>query len=130
MEDNYLRNKLGEEKYTEVVESTQLLYGKDSVEELSIRIGNNTDAIGNVNKAKSKALQSITEYAIEFASDNTVGEGLNIDVWTNNVRHIHKLEEQKSKLMLERKVLRKIRQDNSDCTCAIHCPTLKDEVTL
>lgn len=130
MEDNYLRNKLGEEKYTEVIESTQLLYGKDSVEELTIRIGNITDAIGNVNKAKGKALQSITEYAIEFASGNTVGEGLNIDVWTNNVRNIHKLEEQKSKLMLERKVLRKIRQDNSDCTCGIHCPTLKDEVTL
>lgn len=128
MENNYLRDKIGEENYTEVIESTKWLYNKDSVEEIGQRIEDITIAIDQLITDKARALQDITDYAHGFVDNNVYPEGLSIDVWTDNVRKMKKLEEQMTKLQVERKVLRKMRQDKSDCTCAIHCPT--EEVTL
>lgn len=128
MKNNYLLEKLGEEKYTEIVESTEWLYNKDSVEDLGQRIEDITKAIDQLIIDKARALEDITEYAQGFADINVYPDGLSIDIWTENVRKMRELEKQKSILGLERKVLRKMRQDKSDCTCAIHCPT--EEVTL
>ena len=128
MEDNYLKEKLGEENYAEIVESTKWLYNKDSVEEIGHRLDDIKVAIDQLIIDKSRALEDITEYALGFAGINVYPDGLSLDIWTENVRKMRELEKQKSILQLERKVLRKMRQDKSDCNCAIHCPA--EEVTL
>lgn len=126
-EDNYLRKKLGDEDYNEAIATAEEYYKNESVEDLGQRIEDTTRAIEQLIIDKSRALQDITEYAQGFAGINDY-DGLSIDIWTDNVRKMRELDKQKSIMQLERKVLRKMRQDKSDCTCAIHCPT--EEVTL
>jgi dihydroorotate dehydrogenase len=128
MEDNYLRKRLGDEDYTEAIAIAEEFYKNESVEDIGQRIEDITRAIDQLIIDKARALEDITEYAQGFAGINEYPNGLSIDIWTDNVRKMRELEKQKSIMQLERKVLRKMRQDKSDCNCAIHCPT--EEVTL
>ena len=125
MENNLLKT-VGEERYNEIVNDTESRYKNSSAEELTEALDDTADAMERVRKQRAKALHDIKDYAVWFSEERGVF-GLSLDIWSKNVRLMEKLTADIRTLSVERKTLRRMRQELVTCTCAIHCPTEEDK---